>query len=258
VVEALQVSVPALAEKRLIVATERTVVQCLLQEARVRSASPFHIEHIALDADAIGAHDPRIEAATAAIIDMGSDPFKAVRFCGALRAQRPSLPISALVCCTQAFTAMHLQHLLQVEGPCSIVDSEATVAELLRAMERLLKGRTSIRLQMSTEFARMLEVLVPKLDVRKGAGGNGGPYARGDLDLIMLVAQGLTDREIGSRLHLSRHTVHHRIERLRAELNLKNRVELAAWAGRQGLYSPDGREHPTLLGWWSAPQAPRT
>ncbi len=56
------------------------------------------------------------------------------------------------------------------------------------------------------------------------------------LELITLVAHGLSDREIGERLHLSRHTVHHWIERLRDELNLKNRVELAAWAGKHGLY----------------------
>jgi len=35
---------------------------------------------------------------------------------------------------------------------------------------------------------------------------------------------------------LSRHTVHHHVERLCRELGTRNRTELAAWAGRNGLY----------------------
>jgi DNA-binding NarL/FixJ family response regulator len=47
------------------------------------------------------------------------------------------------------------------------------------------------------------------------------------------VALGLTDHEIGRRLSLSHHTVKHRIDRLRRRVHAKNRVQLAAWAGRQ-------------------------
>jgi hypothetical protein len=32
--------------------------------------------------------------------------------------------------------------------------------------------------------------------------------------------------------------VHHRLERVRARLGLRNRIELAAWAGHAGLYRP--------------------
>ena len=68
--------------------------------------------------------------------------------------------------------------------------------------------------------------------------------AIGMVAATVLVAQGLSDREIGARLHLSRHTVHHKIERLRGDLGLRNRTELAAWAGRQGLYPPSGGHDP--------------
>jgi DNA-binding NarL/FixJ family response regulator len=57
-----------------------------------------------------------------------------------------------------------------------------------------------------------------------------------DQTLIGLVSLGLSDQEIGRKLRLSPHTVHHRIERLRTELGVRNRIELAAWAGYQGVY----------------------
>ena len=52
------------------------------------------------------------------------------------------------------------------------------------------------------------------------------------------MAAGLPDHEIGRRLHLSPHTVKHHIEQLRGELGARNRIELAAWAGRHGFYRP--------------------
>jgi DNA-binding CsgD family transcriptional regulator len=61
---------------------------------------------------------------------------------------------------------------------------------------------------------------------------------RTDLDLRMLelLAFGLPDHEIGRRLYLSPHTIKHHVEHLRWELGLRNRIELAAWAGRHGFY----------------------
>jgi DNA-binding NarL/FixJ family response regulator len=47
-----------------------------------------------------------------------------------------------------------------------------------------------------------------------------------------LVALGLTDHEIGVEMCLSRHTIKHRIERLCRRQHARNRVQLAAIAGR--------------------------
>jgi hypothetical protein len=38
------------------------------------------------------------------------------------------------------------------------------------------------------------------------------------------------------QLHLSPHTVKHHIDQVRRELRVRNRTELAAWAGRNGFY----------------------
>jgi hypothetical protein len=35
--------------------------------------------------------------------------------------------------------------------------------------------------------------------------------------------------------------VKHHLDRLRSLHGLRNRIELAAWAGRHGFYSPEGR-----------------
>jgi DNA-binding CsgD family transcriptional regulator len=57
-----------------------------------------------------------------------------------------------------------------------------------------------------------------------------------DLGLLARAATGVTEEELGLALHLSSRTIHHRLERLRERLGVRNRIELAAWAGARGLY----------------------
>ena len=60
--------------------------------------------------------------------------------------------------------------------------------------------------------------------------------------IVALSALGSSEREIGFAVHLSASAVHHRLERVRARLGLRNRIELAAWAGQVGLYRLRGSD----------------
>jgi DNA-binding NarL/FixJ family response regulator len=48
-------------------------------------------------------------------------------------------------------------------------------------------------------------------------------------DVLRLVMQGKTNKEIAHELHLSIRTVEHHITQILAKLGLKNRVEVALW-----------------------------
>jgi DNA-binding NarL/FixJ family response regulator len=54
-------------------------------------------------------------------------------------------------------------------------------------------------------------------------------------EILLLVAEGLTDREIGTRLFISHRTVGHHVSSLLAKLGATRRSELAAVAHRSGL-----------------------
>jgi DNA-binding CsgD family transcriptional regulator len=53
--------------------------------------------------------------------------------------------------------------------------------------------------------------------------------------VLRLVAQGLSDKEIASRLHLSGHTVHRHISNMRTKLGLPSRAAAVAWAAQNQL-----------------------
>ncbi len=56
-----------------------------------------------------------------------------------------------------------------------------------------------------------------------------------ELDVLRLVAQGLSNTEIGQRLALSEHTVHRHLSNILRKLDLPSRAAAAAWGTRAGL-----------------------
>jgi DNA-binding CsgD family transcriptional regulator len=62
----------------------------------------------------------------------------------------------------------------------------------------------------------------------------GGLTSR-EIEVLRLVAEGLADKEIADRLHLSGHTVHRHISNIRRKLGLPSRSAAVAWAAQHGL-----------------------
>lgn len=54
-------------------------------------------------------------------------------------------------------------------------------------------------------------------------------------EVLHLLTSGATDREIASSLHISENTVHYHVKNILAELHLRNRTQVAAYALREGL-----------------------
>jgi DNA-binding NarL/FixJ family response regulator len=56
--------------------------------------------------------------------------------------------------------------------------------------------------------------------------------------VLRLAAQGFTNREIGARLYLSRHTVKEYLSHAMRKLEVDSRVSAVVEAGRRGLLGP--------------------
>ncbi|MFE2289048.1 response regulator [Streptomyces sp. NPDC059443] len=67
-----------------------------------------------------------------------------------------------------------------------------------------------------------------------GAGDRGLPLSERELDVVRLVARGLTNQEIADGLFISLSTVKTHLVSVQAKLQLRNRVEIAAWAWENG------------------------
>jgi DNA-binding NarL/FixJ family response regulator len=80
--------------------------------------------------------------------------------------------------------------------------------------------------------ARMADVMA----TRPGSPPRAGSSLSGrELDILPLLAEGRTNREIGERLRISQHTAANHIRSILLKTGCANRTEAAAWAMRKGL-----------------------
>src|SRR5689334_491948 len=61
---------------------------------------------------------------------------------------------------------------------------------------------------------------------------------RREREVALLVAQGLTNREIASRLFISERTAESHVEQIRGKLGFRSRSQIAAWVANQGETPP--------------------
>ena len=57
-----------------------------------------------------------------------------------------------------------------------------------------------------------------------------------EIEIVVALAEGLTNREIAERVGINESAVASDLSRVLRKLGLRNRVQVAVWAVRQGLY----------------------
>ncbi|HMD23473.1 MAG TPA: response regulator transcription factor, partial [Streptosporangiaceae bacterium] len=62
------------------------------------------------------------------------------------------------------------------------------------------------------------------------APAGGSPLSPRELEVARLVAQGLTNKQIGQTLYVSERTAENHVQHILAKLGLRNRSQVAAWA----------------------------
>ena len=216
-------------EFRLLLATTRPAVHDFFAGLS-RQARSFVVVQTDVSVTALDQHEEEVGRATTAAVDVGVDPTAGVELCHELQRRRPDLPVTAILCCSQAVTPWTMRALIGA-GISSVVDLQASSEEALRALRSVARGGAVLHLQSIAGHGGLRNVL---------AGSD--RKSRTQMELLELVACGLPDHEIGRRLHLSPHTVKHHIENLRGEIGVRNRIELAAWAGRNGFYRSGGSQ----------------
>jgi DNA-binding NarL/FixJ family response regulator len=110
--------------------------------------------------------------------------------------------------------------LLKDAGPDLLVQAVRAAAD----GEALIAPSVTVRL-LST-FARLDSRLAPAQPVE--------PLTPREEEVLIAVARGLTNAEIGDLLHISLSTVKSHLAALMAKLGVRNRVEIALWAYESG------------------------
>lgn len=116
---------------------------------------------------------------------------------------------------------------LQV-GACGYLLKDSAPDELLRAIESVHAGYNAIN-------PAVTEALLRQLNAPPGPQAEPDPLTGRELEVLVLVAKGFSNQDIGGRLKISSRTVGTHISNMLEKLALENRTQLALHALRQGL-----------------------
>jgi len=110
--------------------------------------------------------------------------------------------------------------------------------ELLTAIEKLRKGKTYISPLLSPQLTDLF--------MERSRYGVGQPLAprepltTREREIIKLIAEGKSSKEIGELLFISSRTVQHHRANMQRKLNIKKTADLVKYAIQKGYTSPEG------------------
>lgn len=105
-------------------------------------------------------------------------------------------------------------------------------AELLRAIREVSRGEASLHPTVARKLIRELNAPEPLPPTDE-------PLTERELDVLRLVAHGLSNREIADRFVISERTVRSHVSSILAKLHLASRTQATLYALRQGIAQLD-------------------
>jgi len=144
----------------------------------------------------------------------------------AIRALTEKLPRAAIVILTQPQSTEAVLPILQA-GARGCLSVNLSAQEFVQALRMLAKGDIVVSQEMANEVKVELtadQAVKSKEDI-----------SGRELEVMQLVCEGATNREIAERLIVSEHTIKVHLRNILNKLNLRNRQQVAAYAVQEGL-----------------------
>ncbi len=148
----------------------------------------------------------------------------------AMRRIRVELPETAVVMLTVSVDGDDLMQAVR-GGAAGYLLKDAPPAELFDSLRAIEQGEAVIPRRM---VAAVLEE-VRALSMSGGPALPAGDLTPRELEVMALVAEGHTNKEVAEACSLSPNTVKSHMRKILEKLQLRNRAQVAAWAARHGM-----------------------
>ena len=164
---------------------------------------------------------------------------------------RASAPESKFACLLLSENDDAILTVLRSGASC-IIDNAGrdslTPEDLIEQIKKIARGEFVLSTSAAVRLARLYAV--PNEETHaKHHGPKDAELTQREEEVLALLAQGYTNRDIAERLSLSEHTVRAHMRGIMQKLNVSNRVQAAAlaWAGRTHIQLPGGKERNGYL-----------
>jgi two-component system NarL family response regulator len=130
-------------------------------------------------------------------------------------------------------------------GACGYLLKSIDTDELVEALDQARQGTPpfspGLAAKLLAEFKRVSnpdnEPVASKSPGEKTEAASGSKLSARQIEVLRLIAEGLSYKEVGARLFLSERTIKYHMAEIMDRLHLENRTQVLAFAGRMGLTS---------------------
>ena len=120
-------------------------------------------------------------------------------------------------------------------GAKGYVIKDVQLSELKKMIRSVYRGGSVLDPKVTGQVISTVALAVDAPVVRPGGPRQVTTLSDTDLTILRHLAEGLTDKQIAGRVHLSPHTVKDHLEKIRGVLDVGSRTEIVATALRRGL-----------------------
>ena len=116
-------------------------------------------------------------------------------------------------------------------GARGVLPRDASGDEIIAALEAAVAGLATLPAELAVELASGTRTAV----AARVRGGPTQPLTRREIEVLGMLAEGLANKNIAARLHISEHTVKTHVASILTKLDAFSRAEAVAIGARQGL-----------------------
>ena len=117
-------------------------------------------------------------------------------------------------------------------GATGYLLKEVSIEEVAEAVRAVARGQALVTPSMASKLLGEFNVLSRRVDAQHG---NGPRLTERELEVLRLVAKGMSNKEIASELVIAENTVKNHVRNILEKLQMKSRMEAAMFAVREKL-----------------------
>ncbi len=198
----------------------RGLVAALLDEpdivASVGPVEPSRLVAAAIDADA-----------DVVVLGIDADSSAALVACMRLSQGQPGIRV---VVVSGAQNRPELADIVRA-GATGMFTRTASIADAVATVRAALSGRSRLAPDVAARLMGELAAATRRADARAAPGG----LTARELDVLRLVGDGLPNRDVAAKLHISENTVKNHMRSVHEKLGVRTRTEAVVTAVRTGL-----------------------
>ncbi len=155
------------------------------------------------------------------LLDINMPEYDGIRACTEITEKIPDTKIIALTVCEEEEKVVKILK----AGAKGYFLKDVNPDKLLDAVRNVVKGQSFIHPKIADKVLSQLTDIVNNKDKKKEH-----PLTIREIEVVKLIAEGLTNKEIAQKLFISEKTVKNHITNILRKLELRDRTQAALWA----------------------------